>query len=238
MTRSLPSLAQLAVRKSGADGYALLKLDTASGRFVAFHASGAAVPEGFRCTPGLTLSGGMSVASYSLHTHGAVTGLLAFSFGRAAVPEASLAVLDRMARVIESVYGLPYDMARLASRVSDLETELADVKIAERVRGLLEDGTENIDTVEIVARHVESVQRGRQASAFLEQMLPDLEDRVQERKLVIQAKALLQRLHGMSEEQAYLYLRGASRASRKRLGEVARDLVEVHPAGQLVAGSM
>src|SRR5271154_625540 len=184
MTRSLSSLSQLATQKSGADGFALLNLDASSGSFVLSHASGAPVPTNLQGTLGLARVGGVSVASYPLRIDDTVTGLLAFSFRRVAIPVSSLAVLDRMARVIESVYALPHSMARLAARVSDLETELADVKIAERVRGLLESGPENLDTVEIVSRHVESVQRGRRVSALLEQMLTDLEDRVQERKLV------------------------------------------------------
>jgi AmiR/NasT family two-component response regulator len=42
---------------------------------------------------------------------------------------------------------------------------------------------------------------------------------------VVRAKALLETRHGMSEEQAYFHLRVKSRSSRRRLSEVAQELL-------------
>ena len=48
---------------------------------------------------------------------------------------------------------------------------------------------------------------------------------VEERAVANRAKAVLQNRYGMSEDQAYLHLRSESRRSRRRLSEVARELL-------------
>jgi len=48
---------------------------------------------------------------------------------------------------------------------------------------------------------------------------------VDERKLVVKAKAFLRERDGISEEEAYLRLRNWSRAHRKRLRAVAQELI-------------
>ena len=50
-------------------------------------------------------------------------------------------------------------------------------------------------------------------------------DRLGKRKLVEQAKGLLQLEHGLDERQAYEHLRRLSRQRRKRMSEVASDLL-------------
>jgi AmiR/NasT family two-component response regulator len=86
-------------------------------------------------------------------------------------------------------------------------------------------GAAGSDAVEDIVRHVESVLEGRQFGAVLEQLLPDMEERVQERKAVARAKELLQGFQGMTEEQAYMHLRYRSRVTRRRLGEVALEII-------------
>jgi hypothetical protein len=115
--------------------------------------------------------------------------------------------------------------ARLAARVSGLEATLADSKIADRVRGLLQEARPE-DAVETVLRHVEQVLRKRQVVDVLERMLRDAEDEVHERSLAGRAKAILQVVHGMSEEEAHLHLRTASRRSRRPIKEIAKSVVE------------
>jgi AmiR/NasT family two-component response regulator len=224
---SLPSLALLTMHESGADGYALFDLDEKGERLVQRHASGIPLPapESLNVTGGLVRQGKFSVASYPLHLEGAVNGVISFAFRDAAISERRISIVDRMAKVIETVHAFPHRTSLLAARITSLEAELTDAKIAERVRGLLENPV-NPDVVDTVIRHVEKVNRGRQFTTLLEQFLPALEDRVVERKLIVQAKGLLQRRHGMSEEQAYVHLRETSRTSRKRLRDVAQDLIE------------
>ncbi len=41
----------------------------------------------------------------------------------------------------------------------------------------------------------------------------------------MQSKELLQSFHGMTEDQAYRHLRYRSRTTRRRLGEVALELI-------------
>lgn len=60
---------------------------------------------------------------------------------------------------------------------------------------------------------------------MFDQLLPELEQRVEERKLLTKAKAVLQGGRGWSEEQAYVYLLDRSRSSRRRLREIARELI-------------
>ena len=49
---------------------------------------------------------------------------------------------------------------------------------------------------------------------FLDELRSELEDRTSERSLVAQAKALLQNRNGLSEQQAYIEMRAASRRTR------------------------
>jgi AmiR/NasT family two-component response regulator len=73
---------------------------------------------------------------------------------------------------------------------------------------------------------VESVLRPGQLGTVLEQLTEELEQEIAERELTNRAKAVLQSRYGMSEDQAHVHLRLVSRKSRKRLRDVARDLLE------------
>jgi response regulator NasT len=76
------------------------------------------------------------------------------------------------------------------------------------------------------------VLEGRQFGSALQQLLPDLEDQLATRRAVIRAKALLESRHGMSEEQAYFHLRVKSRSTRRRLLEVAQELLAVEASAR------
>jgi len=137
--------------------------------------------------------------------------------------------LDRLLQIIETVYRLPSATARLASRVSSLEVELASIKISERIAGLLASPPPANSSVDTVIRHVDNVLYRCPVTSVL-QLLPDLEGRLAERKLVGKAKRLIQRNRGMSEEQAYLWLRYRSRVTRKRLRDIANELIASEPS--------
>jgi AmiR/NasT family two-component response regulator len=56
--------------------------------------------------------------------------------------------------------------------------------------------------------------------------LSELEDEIDERRLMAEAKQILQAVDRLSEEQAHTRLRVMSRKSRKRLKEVAQQVIQ------------
>lgn len=216
---SLSALAQMAVVGTGAEGYALFR-KTTDGKMIRFDSGGADIAEG------AIASGGSGVVAYTL----GADGVLAFSFqeskSRQVRPE-----LDSLAASIEAVWNAAQAAGRyseLASEVADLETRLMDSKIADRVRGYLCNRVEP-SSVDAIARHVEGVLRPASTGRVLEQLTRDLEEEVEERRLTNRAKAILQSVHGMSEEQAHAHLRQISRKTRRKLKDVAVDLIDRHP---------
>jgi hypothetical protein len=137
--------------------------------------------------------------------------------------------LERIAEAIEEVWRLSLlaaTYARNAARIGELESQLADSKIADRARGMLAGSTPPRDAVDTIVRHVESVLRPGPLGTALEQRNEELEQEIAERELTNRAKAVLHSRYGMSEDQAHLHLRLVSRKSRKRLRDVARNLLE------------
>ena len=221
LPRSLHPLALLATREAGADGYAIHQRDTVTGRSEVKFAWGAAVPEAPET--------GLTVASFPLHAGDDATGVLTFVFRGAVVSLGAQSVLKRIAGAVEEVWRLslvPQTYARDAARIGELEAELADSKIADRACGLLAAGPPRSDAIDTIVRHVESVLRPGQLAAVLGQLAEEREQEIAERDLTNRAKAVLQSRYGMSEDQAHVHLRLVSRKSRKRLRDVARDLLE------------
>jgi hypothetical protein len=218
--RSLHPLALIAAKEAGADGYAIEQLDPVTGWREVKLAWGEAVPE--------TAGRGVVVMSFPLHAGDAVTGVLTFAFRGAAIPPRAQPVLERIAGAIEEVWRLslvPQTYALDAARIGELEAELADSKIADRACGLLAAASHR-DAIDTIARHVESVLRPGQLATVLEQLAQEIGQEIAERDLANRAKAVLQSRYGMSEDQAHVHLRLVSRKSRKRLRDVARDLLE------------
>jgi len=218
---------EFAMRASEADGYALHALDMAYGNLVLRYRGGIAAlhPTQLSLTRGPVCHEGITYSSYPLLVDEAACGLLTFIFCADGVCKEKLVILDRLSPVIEAVFRLPHLTTRLVSKINSLELELTHLKINERTFGLLANGVPTDNTVETVVRHVENVLRRRPAVMLLERLLYDLEDRLAEKKLVVKAKHLLQCRDRISEEEAYLRLIHRSRASRKRLREVAGELI-------------
>ena len=63
----------------------------------------------------------------------------------------------------------------------------------------------------------------------LEREVADLRDRLEARKLVDRAKALLQSRHGMDEAQAFRWIQRTSMDRRATMREVAESLIEQEP---------
>jgi hypothetical protein len=223
LLQSLQPLALLAVRAADADGYAICCLDPASGRRTQKLSCGVPVPE----LSADSKPGALSVAEFPLRVDHTVTGILSFVFRRETISAQTRALLERVAGQVEAIWrfaDLPKACAALAARIGELEVELADSKIADRARGLLANDSPAQAALDIVERHVETVLRASQLTKMLEEISRELEEKVAERKLITQAKAVLQSLHGLSEEEAHVRLQAISRKTRKPVKEVAREL--------------
>ena len=134
---------------------------------------------------------------------------------------------DRIAATMQAIGAAAAEdrYSRLVERLAELEARLMDSKIADRVRGYLTDETAS-EPSEAIARHVETVLRPTRTRIMLEQALSELEEEIEERRLVGEAKQIMQASDSVSEEQAHIELRLRSRKSRKPLKDVARQLIE------------
>lgn len=217
--QSLAPLALLAMREAGADGCALYRRSPESATLVRMYAYGVMEPD--------NRERDVSVASFMLRLENGEVGKLVFAFRAPGIPEGARHVLEQTARTMESIWSLYHaseSAVQLASRVGRLQAELADVKIADRVRGFLVNPKPN--ATGIIAHHVQGILQARRLPILLESLARELEDQLAERQWIAQAKNLLQGTQGLSEEQAYAQLRVSSRKSRRRLGAVAQQFIE------------
>jgi ANTAR domain len=216
---SLSALAQVAMREAGADGYAFFQKTTEAPRFLRQDASGSVITDDAFANP--------LVVTYPL----GADGVLAFAFHDHARVRESRPRLDRIAGTIEAVWRATHTVehySQIAHHVAELETSLMDAKIADRTLGFLVSRAQ--DPIEAIARHVEGVLRETSTRRTLQQISRELEEEVEERRLVGRAKAILQKSQGMSEEEAHAHLRVVSRKSRRRLKDVAGEVIEQHSA--------
>jgi len=207
--QSIYPLALLAAREAGADGFAIYRV----------------APDGLR-EPRLS-SGAFGPETVSFPLSGTEAGELAFSFRRPVISSEARSILDQMAAVIEEIWRLSSRSAaytQRAVRIAELETALADSKIADRARGLLASANPQ-DAVDTILRHVRSVLRPSPFETVLNDLSEEVEREIAERELASRAKAVLQTRYGMSEDQAHVHLRLVSRQSRRRLPDVARELL-------------
>ncbi len=214
---SLSTLAQLALQEAGAIGYAIFKRLPNSTDILRQDASGVAIDEA------AVRQGAAGVLLWPL----GADGILAFVFSDESNARRAQPQLDRIAKAIDSVWSAAHAAARysdLANQVADLEASLMDSRIADRARGFI-GNREHADALDAIARHVETVLRPASTAQVLEQRSRDLEEEVEERRLTKRAKTILQNVHGMSEEQAHAHLRQISRKTRRKLKDVAVDLI-------------
>jgi len=140
-----------------------------------------------------------------------------------------------MAHAIEAVWTAAQITARyseLASHVADLEARLLDARISDRVRGLLSHPG-SPDALDAIVRHVDGVLNPKTGRRTLEKLSEELEEQVEERRLTNRAKTILQVVHGMSEEQAHIHLRRTSSRTRRKIRDIAQDLIQNYPAQEL-----
>ncbi len=219
---SLTALAQFALRETSATGYALFQNPGTS----ALVALGEEISEA-------DAFGGVNplLLTYAMQTGGVADGLVAFSYGDAQTQAKAGETLHRVVPAMETVWQARNADAHylgLARRLSALESQLIDSRIVERAKGLISAAGPpegNSEAVNSLVSHVRNVFRPGSAASTLELKLRELENEIQERRVTSQAKALLQAAHSLSEDQAYAHLRTLSRKSRRRLGEVAADVM-------------
>ncbi len=234
LRQSVTSLALFVMYAAGGDGDGLFEVDKANGALSLRDSNGLELPQWLDPADqtGIKSGDGLAVVVFPLYVDAALAGSLAFVFRADEIPEEKLSILSRLAAIIEAVHALPHTTAGLAARIGTLDAELAGIKIAERIRGNLAGGMPEQEAIETLVSHVKRVLEGRQFGSVLEQLLPDLEDQLASRRVLIRAKSLLESRHGMSEEQAYIHLRVKSRSSRRRLSEVARELLAVETSAR------
>jgi len=216
---SLSALAQVAMREAGAEGYAFFQKAAEMLNFQRQDAAGSEITEDFWGNP--------LVVAYHLGEDG----VIAFAFHDPARLREVRRQLDRIAGTIDAVWRAAHTVeqySQIANRVAELETSLMDAKIADRTLGYLV--TPGQDPIEAIARHVAGVLRETSTRRALQQISRDLEEEVEERRVVGHAKAILQKAQEMSEEEAHAHLRVVSRKSRRRLKDVARDVIKRYPA--------
>ncbi len=212
---SLSALAQVAMREAGAEGYAFFRRNAEGSAFLRQDAGGTAIADDAILNP--------LVITYSFGTDT----VLAFAFRDQVCLRDSRPRLDRIAGTIEAVWRASHTVeqySQLARHLAELETSLMDAKIADRTLGFLV--TRGDDPIEAIARHVDGVLRETSTRRTLQQISRELEEEVEERRLMGSAKAILQKSQGMSEEEAHAHLRVVSRKSRRRVKDVARQVIE------------
>jgi AmiR/NasT family two-component response regulator len=210
---SLSALAQVAMREAGADGYAFFQKTTEA--LIRQDAAGSVIAEDVFTSP--------LVVTYAL----GADGVLAFTFRDDVRSREARPQLNRLAGTIEALWRAAHtveEYSQLAHHVAELETSLMDAKIADRTLGFLL--TRGQDPIEAITRHVEGVLRETSTRRTLQQISQELEEEVEERRLVGRAKAILQKSQKMSEEEAHAHIRVVSRKSRRRLKDVALEVIE------------
>ncbi|PWU10263.1 MAG: hypothetical protein C5B51_04625 [Terriglobia bacterium] len=214
-------LALVAMRELNAEGFAIYQYERGRSGAVIVCEHGLPVPRDPQEST--------SVARVPLHWQNREVGWLAFVFRGSTVPDNAWRAIERLAWMVESISSLfapPQRAVDLIMNISRRQAELADLKIAERAQGFLEHPEPR--AAETLALHVENVLRSRRFEAELDQLARELDDQMEERRIIAEAKALLQTRQGITEEEAYAQLRLSSRRSRRRIFEVAHKVVAEH----------
>ena len=219
---SVCMLAQLAMRETAAAGFAFFKRSFDSATLVRQAACGVAIEE-----DALRGEAYPWVARYPLRRGEDNDAVLAFAFESSALLKDARSMLTRIAAAINAVWDAAPEAgtyAGLIHRVAELEAQLNDSKITDRVRGFLENPGEP-DVIEAIATHVYRVLRPAETRRILERMQLELEEELKTRALAARAKEILQSAHAMSEAEAYAHLHRICRRSRRRLKDVAEELI-------------
>lgn len=236
---SIEALLAIAVKEAGATSYSLFEaLPHAAGQAPEFilvagqmligqHVP--AAPTDTRQVRLEDLSGAKAaVVTFALPDPAHAVGILEFRFPwPLALTPKEEATLNHTADSIASILRFVHNATALqvlTARIAEVQSELADLKISERARGVAAGGRK--DKAVILNAHVSTVLTASQSEEALRTQLAELEDRLDERRLLVRAKELLQANRGLTEEESYTFLREASRRTRRRLRTVAQELID------------
>jgi len=217
---SISSLVELAFEETLAVGCAAYQFSACTGQREQFFARGAAIPVETLKEP-----------HPFTRVYDIQNGAVAFSFKDREQADLAQAKLDVAVEIIASVWEASERISHsidLVDRLVELEASLLDSKIADRARGILREQRQGppADAIAAMKQHVEGVLRASSTRGVLEGVLSDLEDQLEERRLVTEAKQILQSTHGMPEGQAHSLLRVTSRKTRKKLKQVAQEVID------------
>jgi AmiR/NasT family two-component response regulator len=172
---------------------------------------------------------------FPVEAEGTIGGILcAKPPGNCGLSQRFLAKLNEASKSLAAVLALAKKIRsfdHFVSEISALHLELADQKIFDRARGLLEDP----GSADAIAAHVNRVS---ESIRFIDEMKATIEDiraQLSVRQLLHQAKEKLQKDKGITEEEAYLRLRHMSRRSRTPLGIIAKLVLGKENAIQLAS---
>ncbi len=225
---SIESFLSIVLEEAGANGYAVYECDEAEGGLILFCSHGISSHRSTSATA-LTASKDSQIVSLSLMGPAGPAGLLDIAFQhKDAITQEVLFLLQSAAESVGTLLQhtrLGTELAGLTARIAGLESQLAEVKIAERARGLAQQ-SDIYRKSEILSAHIASVLNSRQIEQMLTAYIITLEDRLEERRVLSEAKAVLQRTLHLSEEEAYFRLREASRRTRSRLVDIATQVCE------------
>jgi len=222
---SISALAHVVLKETRATGYALFSKDRESNRLLRLASFGTEIhPET------LLQESAFVLVTLDLHASGFPDGRLAFAFRNQASSLHAERILSRFLVILESLFAAAArhrQYSNLITQISDLEANLINSKIADRAKGLLVADWQP-DSLDEIAYHVKTVLRPGLALRTMEGVIKELEGETEARQLIAQAKILLQSQYSFSEVQAYTHLRLLSRKSRRRLREVALDVIAEH----------
>ena len=223
---SIEALLSIVLEESGANGYAVYEFNgTKENLFLA--CSHGMSSHRSTTTTVLTAINDSQIVSFSLMGPAGPAGLLDVVFHhKEAITQEILYLLQSSAESVGTLLQhtrLATELASLTSRIAGLESQLAEVKIAERARGLAQQSEVDRKS-EILNAHIASVLNARQIEQMLTAYVITLEDRLEERRVLSEAKAVLQKTLHLSEEDAYFRIREASRRTRSRLVDVAAQV--------------
>lgn len=108
-----------------------------------------------------------------------------------------------------------HDAQKLVADIARLQSELADSKIADRTSGLLATSMPAQVASESICRHIERVLQSADESVALLDRVKQLEMELSGRHAIARAKQVLEEKHSITEQQAYLLLKNASRRTRR-----------------------
>ncbi len=223
---SIEGLLSIVLEEADANGYAVYECDGSEGSLVLFCSHGISAHRSTTTTI-LTASSDSQIVSFSLMGPAGPAGLLDIAFQhKGAITQEILYLLQSASESVGTLLQsarLATELVGLTARIAGLESQLAEVKIAERARGLAHQ-TDVDRRSEILNAHIASVLNSRQIEQMLTAYIITLEDRLEERRILSEAKEVLQKTLHLSEEDAYFRLREASRRTRSRLVEVAAQV--------------